>query len=240
MNIALIFAGGSGKRLLPTGKPKQFLELYGKPIIIFTLEIFQHHPEIDKIVIPCITGWQDYLEELVEKYNITKVEKILDGGKDTQESKINALDYLNSFCSDNDIIMLHDAVRPLITKKLISDNIDSVKKYGSAISYVPFNETGIVSKDRKTTSETILRNTLFVAKAPQSFYFKDVYDAHLMGREMRPEITIDTCSLMVELGKSLHLVESDSTNIKITTPDDFFIFKALVDLKESKEIFGFQ
>lgn len=238
MNTAIVFAGGSGQRMKSSAKPKQFLELYGKPIIIFTLEIFEHHPQIDSIVVPCIAGWEDYLQNLLNRFNIKKVKKIITGGKDTQESKMNALNWMRAECADNDIVILHDAVRPLITEKLITDTIDSVKEFGSAVSYVPFTETGIISKDKETTNQTIVRNTLCIAKAPQGFYYKDVLDAHTLGETMDPAITIDTCSLMTELGKTLHLVQCESTNIKITSPDDFFIFKALIDLQESKDIFG--
>lgn len=238
MNVAIVFAGGSGQRMKQSAKPKQFLALYGKPIIIFTLEIFENHPDIDMVIVPCIKGWEDYLQQMLDKFNIKKVKKIVTGGKDTQESKMNALNYLAGFCKPDDIVILHDAVRPLITEKLITDTLESVKEFGSAVSYVPFTETGIISKDKVTTKETIVRNTLCIAKAPQGFWFQDVYDAHKKGEHMDPAITIDTCSLMTELGRPLHLVPCEPTNIKITTPDDFFIFKALVDLQESKDIFG--
>ena len=177
MNIALVFAGGTGQRMRNSAKPKQFLELYGKPIIIYTLEIFEHNPNVDKIVIPCVAGWEDYLAKLVDKFEITKVDKILTGGKDTQESKMKALNYLKEICKDDDIVMLHDAVRPLITEKVINDNIQSVKEFGNGITAVPFTETGIISEDKEYTEKTIIRNTLYIAKAPQSFYFKDVYEA---------------------------------------------------------------
>ncbi len=238
MNAAIVFAGGSGQRMRATAKPKQFLELYGKPIIIFTLEVFEQHPDIDTVVVPCIAGWEDYLLDLLDKYRIRKVRKVLTGGKDTQASKMIALDYMATFCKPDDIIMLHDAVRPLVTEKMITDNIEAVKRHGSAITVVPFSETGIVSKDGTTTRESIIRNTLYIAKAPQSFYFSDVYAAHQKGNTMSPTITIDTCSLMTALGIELHLVPCETTNIKITTPEDFFIFKALVDLRESRDIFG--
>lgn len=238
MNHAIVFAGGAGKRMRTSAKPKQFIELYGKPIIIYTLEVFEKHDEIDNVIIPCIAGWEDYLAELLDKYDIKKVSKILAGGKDTQESKMNALNHLKNECKDDDIVILHDAVRPLVTEKMISDNLQAVKDYGSAITVVPFTETGVVSQDRITTQETIIRNTLYIAKAPQSFYFKDVYDAHYQGQTMDPAITIDTCSLMTKLGRSLHLVPCETTNIKITDSEDYFVFKALIDLRESKDIFG--
>lgn len=239
MNIALVFAGGSGQRMRTSAKPKQFLEIYGKPIIIYTLEIFEKHKEIDSIVVPCIAGWEEYLQELLDKFGITKVKKILTGGKDTQESKMIALRYLQTFCSDDDIILLHDAVRPLITQELISDNIRCVKEHGNAITAVPFTETAITSQDDGVTvDDTIIRNTMYVAKAPQSFYFKDVFEAHSIGETMPYTITIDTCSLMTELGRKLYMVPCKTTNIKITTPEDYFILKALLDLRESQDIFG--
>lgn len=238
MNIGLVFAGGSGQRMKNSAKPKQFLELYGKPIIIYTLEVFEKHPEIDMVVVPCIAGWEDYLQNLLDKFGIKKVKKILTGGKDTQESKMIALNYLKEICKEDDIVMLHDAVRPLITEKMITDNLESVRKYGNGIAAVPFTETGIISEDKEFTEKTIVRNTLYIAKAPQSFYFKDVYEAHKKGEEMPYTITIDSCSLMTELGKKLHLVPCETTNIKITTPEDYYIFKALIDLRESQDILG--
>lgn len=238
MNIAIVFAGGSGQRMNNAAKPKQFLELYGKPIIVFTLEVFQRHPEVDQVIVPCIAGWEEYLAELLEKYRLTKVTTILTGGRDTQESKMIALDHLSTFCAQDDIVIIHDAVRPLVTEKMITDNIHAVKLHGSAVSVVPFSETGIVSPNGQTTRESIVRNTLFIAKAPQSFYFRDVYAAHVKGNDMDPTVTIDTCSLMTALGMELHLVPCDTSNIKITTPEDFFIFKSLIDLRESRDIFG--
>ncbi len=238
MNVGLVFAGGSGQRMRNSAKPKQFLELYNKPIIIYTLEVFENHPDIDCVVVPCIAGWEDYLQKLLDRFEIKKVKKILTGGKDTQESKMIALRYLETFCKEDDIVLLHDAVRPLVTEKMITDNIESVKKYGNGITAVPFTETAIVSDNGETIDKTIIRNTMYVAKAPQSFYFKDVMSAHLAGETMPYTITIDTCSLMTELGIELHMVPCETTNIKITTPEDFFLFKALTDLKEQQDIFG--
>lgn len=238
MNVALVFAGGTGIRMRTTGKPKQFIELYGKAIIIYTLEIFEHHEEIDYIIVPCLSGWEEHLASLVDFYGLKKVKKIITGGANTQESKMKALEALKEVCADDDIVLLHDAVRPLITKKLISDNIASVKRYGSAISAVPFTETAIVSDDGEKSNRTIVRNTLYVAKAPQSFYYSDALSAHTLGVEMPYTITIDTVSLMTELGREVHMVPCESTNIKITTPEDYYIFKALVDLRESRDIFG--
>ncbi len=238
MNIATIFAGGTGQRMKTAACPKQFLKLYGKPIIIYTLEVFQQHPAIDHIIVACVSGWEGRLQKMCADYGITKLYKIVPGGKDTQESKLNALYGLADLCQDNDIVLMHDAVRPMITAQLISDNIEAVKKYGSAITADPFTETGVVSTDGVTVESTIERSKLYIAKAPQSFYYKDVLWAHEQGKSMPESITIDTCTLMSTLGKTLHFVQCDFANIKITRPDDYYIFKALVDLRESKEILG--
>ncbi len=238
MNVAIIFAGGTGQRMKTASCPKQFLKLYGKPIIIYTLEIFQNHPEIDHIIVACVAGWEDKLRRMCEEYGITKLYKIVPGGKNTQASKLNALHGLSDLCKDGDIVLMHDAVRPMIGPQLITDNIAAVKQYGSAITADPFTETGVVSTDGQTIESTIERSKLYIAKAPQSFYYKDVLEAHEAGESMPESITIDTCTLMTALGKTLHFVPCDFANIKITRPEDYYIFKALVDLRESKEILG--
>ncbi len=238
MNAALIFAGGTGQRMSTAARPKQFLELYGKPIIIYTLEVFENHPDIDLIVISCLAGWEEHLAERIRHFGITKVRRIVQGGATSQASKLNALHALRDLISDDDIVLMHDAVRPLVTPKLISDNIACVRENGNAITVDPFTETGIVSTDGRTVEATIERSRLYIGKAPQSFRFKDALWAHEMGREMPDAIAIDTCTLMAALGRPLHFVTCEPTNIKITTPSDYYVFKALYDLRESKEILG--
>lgn len=238
MNVAIVFAGGTGQRMKNTACPKQFLPLYGKPIIIYTLEVFQNHPDIDGIIVPCVKGWENHLQEIANKFGITKLMKIVPGGKDSQESKLTALNALRDVCKDDDIILMHDAVRPLITSKMIDDNLDSVRRYGNAITVDPFTETGIISEDGKTVESTIERQKLYIAKAPQSFYYSDVLYAHLQAQSMPPTTTIDTCTIMTALGKTLHFVACETSNIKITTPEDYYIFKAIYDLRESQTIFG--
>ncbi len=238
MNAAIVFAGGTGQRMKSASCPKQFLKLYGKPIIIYTLEIFQNHSEIDSITVPCVAGWEDRLQKMCADYGITKLYKIVPGGKNTQESKLNALRALSGVCADGDIVLMHDAVRPMIGAKLISDNIAAVKKYGSAITVDPFTETGVISTDGETVEGTVERSKLYIAKAPQSFYYKDALAAHEAGQTMPESITIDTCTLMTRLGRKLHFVPCDFANIKITRPEDYYIFKALIDLRENREVLG--
>lgn len=238
MNVGIVFAGGTGQRMNNAAMPKQFLELYGKPIIIYTLEVFQNHPEIDEIIVPCVEGWEAYLQELANKYNISKLSKIIPGGKNTQESKLHALRSLKTICKSTDIVVMHDAVRPLISSELISNNIKCVKENGNAITADPFTETGVVSTDGKTVESTIERHKLYIAKAPQSFYFEQALWAHEEGENLPDTITIDTCTILNHFSHPLHFVACDSHNIKITTPGDYYVFKALYDFNESKNVLG--
>ena len=239
MNIAIVFAGGTGQRMRSTACPKQFLKLYGKPIIIYTLEIFQSHPDIDAIIVPCVAGWHDHLKAMAEKFGITKLIKIVPGGKTSQDSKLSALYALKGICQDDDIVLMHDAVRPLITHKVIDDNLASVKEYGNAITVDPFTETGIISEDGVTVEGTIERHKLYIAKAPQSFYYGEVLAAHEAAKTMPETTTIDTCTIMTTLGKRMHFVPCECSNIKITKPEDYYIFKAIYDMRESQAVLGF-
>ena len=238
MNVALVFAGGTGQRMRNSARPKQFLELYGKPVIAYTLEIFQAHQEIDAIVVPCLEGWLDHLQRIAEKYGISKLIKVLPGGATSQQSKLLALRALRDVCRDDAIILMHDAVRPLITSRLIDDNLTCIRQFGNAITVDPFTETGVVSEDGKTVETTIERKKLYIAKAPQTFYYGDALWAHEAAQNMPDSTTIDTCTIMTTLGKELHFVPCQSSNIKITTPEDYYIFKAIHDLQESQMVLG--
>lgn len=238
VNVAIVFAGGTGQRMRNTAMPKQFLKLYGKPIIIYTLEIFQSHPDIDAIIVPCVAGWQERLQIMADQFGITKLLKIVPGGKTSQESKLFALQALKNICKPDDIVLMHDAVRPLITAKTIDDNLECVKKFGNAITVDPFTETGIVSEDGETVADTIERQKLYIAKAPQSFYYGEALAAHEAAQSMPETTTIDTCTIMTALGKDLHFVPCECSNIKITTPEDYYIFKTIYDLRESEAVLG--
>lgn len=238
MNIALIFAGGTGQRMNSKTKPKQFLELHGKPIIIYTLENFDQHPDIDAIVVVCLSGWIDYLKKLIKKFSISKVVQIVEGGKTGQGSIFNGLKAIHRLYSDDSIVLIHDGVRPLITEQLITDNIASVKKYGSAISVSPAVETITVKAEGNRLGNIIERSKCELAKAPQSFFLGDIYAAHIKAREEKYTGAIDSATLMRHYGYELYSVESSPENIKITTPSDFYIFRAIIDARENSQIFG--
>lgn len=239
MNIAVIFAGGVGSRMHSKERPKQFLAMHEKPIIIHTIENFENHPEIDAIVIACIKDWIPYLEKLLIKYNIRKVKKIIPGGNTGQNSIYLGLCAAEEISRDQgSIVLIHDGVRPLINDKLISDNIQSVKKFGSAITTVPVNETVMVVQPNNAIDYIPERKNSRLARAPQSFWLKDILWAHRKALEDGLEEFIDSCSMMKYYGKELYLIDGPKENIKITTPDDFYTMRALLDAKENAQIYG--
>lgn len=241
MNIAAIFAGGVGKRMHTKELPKQFLKIHDKPIIVHTLELFEENPEIDMIVISCVEDWIGYLNKLVRKYNLRKVQKIVKGGATGQESIFNVLKAAEELGNrDNDIVLIHDGVRPLINQKTISDNIESVKKHGSAITAVKVKETILVVDDDEAIVEVPSRAASRLARAPQSFYLNDILSAHERARKEGKNDFIDSCSMMKYYGKKLYLVNGPQENIKITTPDDFYTMRALLDAKENAQIYGIE
>ncbi|OXC07172.1 2-C-methyl-D-erythritol 4-phosphate cytidylyltransferase [Ligilactobacillus agilis] len=224
MNIAAIFAGGVGTRMHTKELPKQFLKIHDKPIIIRTLELFEENPEIDMIVIACVENWIGYLNKLISKYNLRKVQRIVKGGKSGQESIYNILKAAEELGDrDKDIVLIHDGVRPLITQKTIFDNITSVK----------VKETVLIVDNDESITEVPDRATSRLARAPQSFYLDDILSAHEKAISENKFDFIDSCSMLQYYGKKLYLVDGPQENIKITTPDDFYTMRALLDAKEN-------
>ena len=239
MNIAVIFAGGTGRRMQTTSRPKQFLEYQGKPIIIYTLELFDNHPMIDGIVVACVEDWIFFLEKMLKKFEINKVRKIVSGGETGQESIYKGLVAAREISQgQDDIVLIHDGVRPLITEQTIIDNIETVRKEGSCITCIPATETFVVTKENGGLEIPARANSL-IARAPQSFYLKDILSAHEQARKEGRKDFIDSCSMMHHYGHKLARVIGPMENIKITTPTDYFIFKAMVEVHENQQIFGF-
>jgi len=238
MNIALIFAGGTGQRMNSKTRPKQFLELHGKPIIIYTLENFDQHPDIDAIVVVCLKGWIYYLKKLLAKFAITKVTHIVEGGETGQNSIFNGLKVIHDNYPEDSVVLIHDGVRPLIDQQLITDNIECVLKHGSAISVSPAIETITLKSENGKVGEIIERSKCELAKAPQSFFLKDIYAAHLKAQADNYTEAIDSATLMRHYGHELYTVQSSPENIKITTPSDFYTFRAMLDARENSQIFG--
>lgn len=238
MNIAVIFAGGSGKRMNTVAKPKQFLELNGKPIIVYTLEIFDNLPEIDGIIVVCIKDWIPYMNKLIRKFELSKIFEVVPGGDTGQDSIYNGLFVAKKYGNDESVVLIHDGVRPLITEKAILDNIKMVKDTGSCITCIPATETFVVKQNDGALHIPTRSNSL-IARAPQSFRLGEILSAHEKARAENIHDFIDSCTMMSYYGHKLSTIIGPMENIKITTPTDFFIFRAIEEVHENQQIFGF-
>lgn len=230
MTVALIFAGGSGLRM-GSSKPKQFLDLGGKPVMLRTLEVFQEHSQVDGIF---IVAHRDYLKETQELAiggHITKFIGITAGGESAMDSVFNGLKALSHKVSLDTIVLIHDGVRPYITPHVITANIESVKLYGSAVTYTNCFETIMLSRDGFSIDSMPRRKESYVAQAPQSFRLGEILRFH---EEIRATATgytdvVDQATLCHKLGKVVHLVKGNLGNVKVTTPEDLVSLNALIE-----------
>ena len=243
MNIGVIFAGGTGKRMHTRGTPKQFLEVDGKPIIIHTLYVFERCRDIDAVVVACLEPYISLLKEYINTYGITKVLRITPGGGSGQESIYNGLREAEALAGEagekgKAVVLIHDGVRPLITEELLSENIRKTNRDGNAITVAPAVET-IFYNDTESgeVSQILDRSSCYVAKAPQTFFLKDILKAHEWARENNRTF-VDSATLMKAYGFRLYTVESTRENIKVTTPSDYYLLKAILQEKKQSEIFG--
>lgn len=238
MNYALIFAGGIGQRMNSKSLPKQFLIVHGKPIIAHTIEKFNSCEAIDKIIVVCIKEYIEHLKEIIKQFNLNKVSNIVPGGKIGQESIYNGLDCINNHykINDNDIVLIHDGVRPIIDNETIINNINSVKTFGNAITVTKSIETILLIDNESNVRNVEDRNLCYLGRAPQSFFLKDIYKCHLKAIKENLTNFIDSATLMRHYGYKLYTVIGPENNIKITKPIDFYIFKALLDAKEDEQI----
>ena len=236
--VALIFAGGAGKRMNTVSRPKQFLELNGKPVIIYTLELFDNHPEIDGIVVVCLKDWIPFLQKQLKKFEITKVVSIVAGGETGQDSIYNGLVAAKDVYGDEAIVLIHDGVRPLITEQTITENILTTVTKGNCITCIPATETFVVSQQDGSLNIPSRKDSL-IARAPQSFILAQIIKAHDKARAEGRHDFIDSCTMMSHYGHHMNTIIGPMENIKITTPTDFFIFRAMVQVHENQQIFGF-
>jgi 2-C-methyl-D-erythritol 4-phosphate cytidylyltransferase len=234
MNIALIIAGGSGKRMR-LDIPKQFVNIYDKPVIIYTLEGFQNHPQIDAIEVVCIDGWHDVLRAYAKQFNISKLQYIVPGGETCQESIRNGVYNLEKKCAEDDIVIVHDGIRPLVDKEVLTDVIIKCKEYGNAVTSMPYNEQIFVIDDEKSTVKYIPRETLRRVATPQAYRFGKLLWAYK--KAFAEGIGINgssyTNTMMVELGERLFLAAGSDKNIKLTTKDDLEMFKAYLNAQRT-------
>lgn len=230
MNIGLIIAGGSGNRM-GQDIPKQFMHLDGAPIIIMTMQAFERHPDIDAIAVVCLKGWETVLQSYANQYNIEKLKWIFPGGNTGMESIHNGIYGLrDAGCNDEDMVLIHDSVRPLLSQEIISSNIAICKAYGYAITGIQCREAILESEDGFTTTSSIPRDRLIRTQTPQTFRLKNIISAHEKAKQKGITNSVASCTLIAELDENIemHIVPGSEKNIKITTVEDLEILKALM------------
>ncbi len=234
MTTAIIIAGGSGSRM-GQDIPKQFINVYDKPVLVYTLEGFQRHPDIDAIEVVCIDGWHEVVWAYVKQFNIDKVKWIVSGGNSGQESIRNGVYNLEGKVGPDDIVIIHDGIRPLVDESVLSDVIVKCRKYGNAVTSMPYNEQIFVVDDDISTTKYIPRETLRRVATPQAYKFEllDSKYHEAFEKEIGIYGSSYTNTMMVELGERLYFAAGSDKNIKLTTKDDLELFKAY--LKSDKD-----
>lgn len=234
MNIAVIIAGGAGHRM-GQDIPKQFINVYDKPVLIYTLESFQKHPQIDAIEVVCIEGWQNVLWAYAKQFGIEKLKWVVPGGTTGQESIRNGVYHLEDKASGEDIIIIHDGIRPLVDATVLTDVIMKAQRYGNAVTSLPYNEQIFVVDDDISTVKFIPRETLRRVSTPQAYRFdlldSKYHEAYEKGVGIYGSHYANT--MMAELGVRLYFAAGSDKNIKLTTRDDLELFKAY--LKSDKD-----
>ena len=228
MNIAIIIAGGSGNRM-GQDIPKQFINVYDKPILMYTLEGFQRHPMVDAVEVVCIEGWENMVQAYANQFNITKLKWIVKGGGSAQESIRNGVLNLEGKAAADDTIIIHDGIRPMIDDTVLTDVIEKAQQFGNAVTSLPYNEQIFVvsNDDSETTTQFIPRETLRRVSTPQAYRFDLLSEKYHEAFEKGIGIygSHYTNTMMVELGVRLHFAKGSDKNIKLTTKDDLELFK---------------
>ena len=231
-NIALLIAGGSGNRM-HQDIPKQFITVHERPVIVYTMEAFQNHPEIDAIAVVCIEGWEQVLLAYAKQFNITKLQYVVKGGKNGQDSIRNGVYELEKHFDKDDIVLIHDAIRPMVSAEVISDCIAKTRKYGDAITVIPCAEAMMQTEDGATSCGSYPRDILKRTQTPQGFSIGKICDLHRRALEAGITNSVASCTLMIEMGEQVHFSAGSEKNIKLTTVEDIDIFKALLKQRRS-------
>ncbi len=232
-NIALIIAGGSGVRM-HQDIPKQFLTINERPVIVYTLEAFQKHAEIDEIAVVCVKGWENFLTAYAKQFNITKLKYIIPGGDNGQSSIRNGVYELEKHFGANDIVLIHDAIRPMVTAEIISDCIEKTRQHGCAIATIPCAEAMLETDDGISSTGSYPRDRLKRTQTPQGFYLGKICDLHRRALEAGITNSVASCTLMIEMGEKVYFSAGSEKNLKITTVEDIDIFKALLLAKRAE------
>lgn len=230
MNVAIIIAGGSGHRM-GMDIPKQFIHVYDKPILIYTLEGFEKNPQIDAIEVVCIDGWQNMVWAYAKQFGITKLKWIVTGGETGQESIRNGVYNLEDKCNAEDVIIIHDGVRPLVEQSVLSDVINKCEQYGNAVTSMPYNEQIFIVDDEVSTVKYIPRETLRRVSTPQAYRFGKLNWAYheAFAKKIGIYGSAYTNTMMVDLGERLYFAAGSDMNIKLTTKENLDIFKAYLE-----------
>ena len=233
MNVAVIIAGGVGSRM-GMSVPKQFVTIDNKPVLIYTMECFQNHPMIDAIELVCIDGWQETAQRYADKYGITKLREIVTGGETGQESIRNGVYALDGVCGEDDVVVIHDGIRPLVDESVLSDVIVKCKQYGNAVTSMPYNEQIFIKDDDFSTTKYIPRETLRRVATPQAYKFGLLYEKYKEAFEKKIGIygSSYTNTMMVDLGVRLYFAAGSDKNIKLTTKDDLELFLGYLKTKK--------
>ncbi|MGC4017994.1 MAG: IspD/TarI family cytidylyltransferase [Muricomes sp.] len=232
MNIGLLIAGGSGARM-EQDIPKQFLTVNEKPVIVYTMEAFQKHDEIDIIAVVCIEGWENMLSAYAQQFGITKLKHIVPGGENGQGSIRNGIYELEKYYSRDDVVLIHDAIRPMVSSEIITDCIAKTRKYGNAITVIPCAEAMMQTEDGIVSTGSYPRDNLKRTQTPQGFKIGEICDLHRRALEAGITNSVASCTLMLEMGNQVYFSAGSEKNIKLTTVEDLDIFKALLMAKRS-------
>lgn len=233
--IAILTAGGTGTRT-HQDIPKQFLNVENKPIIVYTLEAFQQHPNIDEICVAILEGWDQILWAYAKQFNITKLKYVVTGGATGQESIFNGLKAVREEHKDDDIVVIHDGNRPMVSQDMITDNLVKQRQFGSAVASIPCTEVVFVSENKIDSNKSIPRENLQRTQTPHSYYLGDLWNAHMQAKEEKIENMAASCSLMEALGNKTFFSKGSEKNLKITTIEDIEIFKALLNARNDEWI----
>lgn len=231
-NIGLIIAGGTGNRM-HQDIPKQFITVNERPVIVYTLETFEKHPEIDIIAVVCIEGWEQVLRAYAKQFNIIKLKHIITGGKNGQDSIRNGIYELKKYYESDDIVLIHDAIRPMVSAEIISDCISKTIKYGNAVTVIPCAEAMMKTEDGTKSIGSYPREQLKRTQTPQGFHLGKLCDLHERALDAGITNSVASCTLMIEMGEQFYFSTGSEKNIKLTTVDDIDIFKALLASQRS-------
>lgn len=231
-NVALLIAGGSGNRM-HQDIPKQFITVNERPVIVYTLEAFEKHPEIDAISVVCIEGWEQVLWAYAKQFNITKLKYVVRGGKNGQDSIRNGVYDLEKHYNPDDLVLIHDAIRPMVSAEIISDNIRVAREYGNAITVIPCVEAMIQTDDGIVSVGSYPRDRLKRTQTPQAFKIGEICDLHRRALDAGITNSVASCTLKIEMGEQVYFSAGSEKNIKLTTVEDIDIFKALLAAKRS-------